>query len=340
MALAMIFNVVAYSINPNRWKEFNLGLVGAHVIAAQFSLTSFVFTLTFCKNPDAIQGINEFLKWETMLSARFERRRETIEVIDVLLIIMQLGGSVMSFGVFMSIFFHFDPFYFIFEEFILTNPIFRSNLEILLGLLTRSVIMIGVFECVRTLSFVFYLFAILVNRMGKCADILLFPSGEYGVKLVVKYYSELIVVYRIFKSWFLDFLSILVSQAFWLIVVLCWVMIRGFETVPIYMYLMIVIVGISFIIMYTCLLNLLADLGERCTEAVMKCRRQSRLVGGIGMSRCGKGKRERFALNKETKALHPISISYRSFVNIDKEFLLSLLHTELNRLVDALVMFG
>ncbi|CAL8070565.1 unnamed protein product [Orchesella dallaii] len=338
MALANIFNVAAYSMNPNRWKEYNLGLVGAHIIAAQCLLGTVVFSLTFCKNPDAIQGINEFIKWETVLSDRFERRRESIEVIDVLLIIMQLGGIVMPFGIYMTIFFHFDPFYFIFEEFILTNPIFRSNLEILLGLLTRSVIMLGAFECVRTLGFVFYLFAILVNRMGKCADILLFPSGDNGVKLAVKYYSEFIVVYRMFKSWFLDFLSILVSLAFWVVIVLCWVAIRGSETVPMFMYLQIIIVGFSFIVLYVFLLNLLTDLGERCTEAVMKCRRESRFVGE--MSWCTKDKKQKFALKMEATALHPISISYGPFVNIDKEFLLSLLHTELNRLVDALVMFA
>jgi len=45
-------------------------------------------------------------------------------------------------------------------------------------------------------------------------------------------------------------------------------------------------------------------------------------------------------VKKDAKGLHSITISYSRFFRIDRDFLMAQLYEMVNRLVDALVIFG
>ncbi|CAL8103939.1 unnamed protein product [Orchesella dallaii] len=338
MVLGNLYNVISFCMitDPNQRKEYNLGYVGIHIIAVIAMFNVFGHTLLACKNTTTIYGVNEFLRWETGVTNHF-RGRERTEIFDILLHILNIVATGVPFVIFLAVLFEFDPLFYVFEDFILTPKMYRPALQVFLGLVTRSVVMIGAFECARTLTFISFVFLVVVNRMSKVALMLLGHEETTWSQQIVRYYKEFVVVYRIYKSMFSDFLSLMITSIFWLVVTIFWVTIKGYGTIPFFMYLLIITLGLSFLCVAVVALDLLSTLDERSSHVVLKCRKESKLECFMS----NKVKRiEKQALIREAKALHPIAILYSPFSRINKEFLMSLLQSIVDRLVDALVLFG
>jgi len=205
--------------------------------------------------------------------------------------------------------------------------------------------MLGGFECARSTCFAAFVFLVVCNRMEKCAHMLFTHNQVNGCKRVIKYYKEFILVYRIYKPMFIDLISLIVSSVFWIIIAQFWVIIKGFRSVPLFMYLLTCALGGSFCCVYVTTMHVIAKLGEHCEEVVVKCRKESKAEYCLFGTR--QMKKDKLALRMDSKALHPLAITYQPFLRpesemgkIDRELIMGLFYNEVNRLVDALCIFG
>jgi len=201
------------------------------------------------------------------------------------LIFLELLAFNVPFICYLTLFVHVDPLYYFFEDFILSPPMYQSAQELYLGFLVRAVFIIGAFECARSLTFTSFVFLIVVNRMGKCAHVLFSHVETSGCKEVIRLYKQFIIVYRIYKPMFQNYLSLMISTLFWLFIGLFWVFIKGIEQIPIYFYMGILFFGLTFFVVYTGALYYITELGEHCANVVEKCREESKveyIKGGNG----------------------------------------------------------
>ncbi|CAL8092073.1 unnamed protein product [Orchesella dallaii] len=338
MVLANFYNVVSYMIIPEQRKDYSVGISCLHFNAGLMMGDIVVAILLLYKNTSTVPGINEFLRWHGRLSRTFDRRDQT-DLFDIFMILM----VVVVWGVpwvilFCTLYFNLDPIYYFLQDFLMTDPLYRSLAEIVCSFGLRTFFMLGGFECARSLCFGAFILLVVCNRMEKSASLLITAIETNGCQRVLKYYKEFILVYRMYKPMLIDVLSLAVSTVFWILIAQFWVIIKGYETVPLFMYLLTSALGGSFLCVYVCTMHVVTQLGEHCEEVVVKCRKESSSeYSQLGTKQV---RREKLALRKEAIALHPVTITYKPFQKIDRELLIALFHNEVNRLVDALCIFG
>ncbi|CAL8110043.1 unnamed protein product [Orchesella dallaii] len=338
MAVANTYNVITFVVIPEQRKDYTMGKSGMHIIAGIYMYCVVFAVLLAIKNTSVIPGINTLLNWHKELCAKFGHSERT-ELFDILMIIMVIVVWGVPFVIFYcALYFNIDPIYYLLEDFFMTDAIYRSNTEILCAFGIRVIFMLGAFETARSTSFIGLIFLIVCNRMNKCAQILLTHNLNNGYKRLVKYYKEFILVYHVYKQMLQDFLSLVISALFWVIVAEFWIILKGYETVPLFMYLLVITLGVGSLCVYVTALIVVTKLGEDCTQVVVKCRKESRAEPILFKTK--QIKKEKLCLKLEAIALHPITIGYVPFLTIDRDLLMALLYNEVDRLVDALCIFG
>ncbi|CAL8110042.1 unnamed protein product [Orchesella dallaii] len=338
MALANLYNVITFVVIPEQRKDYSMGKSGLHFIAGIYMSVVVFSVLLAIKNTSAIPGINTLLNWHKELCTKFghSERTELFDILMITIVIVMWGVPFVIF--YCALYFNLDPIYYLLEDFFMTDAIYRSTTEILCAFGIRVIFMLGGFETARSITFISLIFLIVCNRMNKCAQILLTHNLNNGCKRVVKYYKEFILVYGVYKHMLQDFLALVISALFWVIIAEFWIIVKGYETVPLFIYMLVITVGVGSLCVYVTALIVVTKLGEDCTQVVVKCRRESRADSILFKTK--QIKKEKLCLKLEAIALHPITIGYVPFLTIDRDLLMALLHNEVNRLVDALCIFG
>ncbi|CAL8110045.1 unnamed protein product [Orchesella dallaii] len=323
-----------------------MGISGLQFCALLYMLNTMYCILLLRKYSNTITGINTFLQWQKELCRKLNQSKETDEdkLFGILLIMMVIAPWCASFAIFScALYFNFDSMYYVLEDFILTNAINRSNAEIIGSFCIRAFVMLGSFEVVRCLTFITLFFLIVCEKMATCAKILLKYNHVKRCKRVLKNYKEFILVFSIYKPMLQEFFSVVISSVFWIVIAESWVIIKADNTVPVFLYVQVITVGIVSFCVYFIALRIVSNLGEKCTDVVLNCRKESRAEYIRASARAFRSKQEameKLNLKLEAIALHPITIGYGPFLKIDRDLLMAIMYNEVNRLVDALCIFG
>jgi len=170
--------------------------------------------------------------------------------------------------------------------------------------------------------------------MQKHLCLLLSPRVNF--RSTVLYYKLTLLACHQMKPLLEQLLSVGISTMFWVIVAVFWLIIKGFDKVPIFLYFMFVGFAFTFPPIFFLVLSQISKLSANSKEIKRKCVVEAEF--GMAMRKVGQWKMMK-ARRLEAYTLKRFSIRYEPFLTIDEDFVLSVSCNQLNRLFDAVMIF-
>ncbi|CAL8147066.1 unnamed protein product [Orchesella dallaii] len=225
----------------------------------------------------------------------------------------------------------YDTFYFILEQ-ILPPPMYRTRDTIIGSVLLRFVLILpGVTEISRSLSYVLTLFMVLLDSATKVAKRMTERLQDNPVEFH-KVYVQLCLLYGMGKQYVHKVVWMALTGTFWTLVIFTWICIKGWHHLPPVIRNMFAVVTFLLVLFHVIMLpkaiqalitiSNFADTGKKLAKKlyVRTHTRESRI------------------LVRQTRAVLPIKVSYGLFWTIDRDFLMDYLYLVTLRTFDALLI--
>jgi len=256
-----------------------------------------------------------------------------VEIAEIAVILGQVASGPIPFQVFFtSLFLKFDPFYFVFDD--LFGPLQNQPLLSYLAIFAfRCLLLLGTFECARSLSYCIVTLPTIYILMKKHLTNLLSPRTNLWQR--IWYYKLTLIVYQWMKPLVEQVLSLCISTMFWIIIAVLWVAIRGINRVPLFIYLLFVGLAVTTPPLFILVLSQISEISAVSEKITRKCVVEAKL--GLASSKFG------FRKKKATKlvalSLKKLNVEYAPFVAINEDFVMSVFSKQFDRLFDAVIIF-
>lgn len=232
-----------------------------------------------------------------------------------------------------SIFLCFDPLFLVLQD------AFRNGSQgSLICLSVRLYFTFVTLEAARTFSFLFILFVVPLDMILQNIQttLTLVSRRSPNVHSCLARNIRLTLFYRNLATTANIGLSTLYSGIFWVLVLAGWIIINGYELVPLYMYLMIVVMApVLFTIVFAMLVfvSTAADMSEVVTRKLQNA--ASDQVQASGFDR-----KLKIILKKRCKSIVPFAVQYVPVTQpISRVFARNWLQNIVDRLFDAILLF-
>lgn len=225
-----------------------------------------------------------------------------------------------------------DVFHPIFEAYFLTDPMYREVGEILWSKLLRfllilpvtleefrSIAMFGSFTIVLLDGAVTNVITILWKRIDN-------PREFHG------YFAKAVLTYKLLEPLIYTGVYFVLSCGFWLLVGAMWVLVKGYDHIPTYLFALILIVAIFLILTYALLLPKYCKIVLYFDKILLKHRK----VAEWQYAR--RKTKERKLTLKSVAALPPIKVKYGPFFTVEENFVVEHLYLLTQRISDAILI--
>lgn len=191
------------------------------------------------KDPKVIlQGYNIVLELERVLISKFYGTQKAYLLKNkiandsgpLLILGTLFDGFAPFFMTFVAIIFNYDAAYYLMEQYLLDDPIFRSLAEIVGTLLLRAFILLPfMMESFR--SSTVFIMDVFIGADSIVTVIQIFEEKVDKLNMANELYILLALLYKVFKDLFELFLYFILTIPFWIIVACMWVNVKGFGKV-------------------------------------------------------------------------------------------------------------
>ncbi|CAL8127989.1 unnamed protein product [Orchesella dallaii] len=312
--------------------QFNIGMTTIYIVGLNPIASVLIFIILIFTNQDAFLGVNDMLQFKHDLFQRLRKSKEEW-IFDVVLNLIVLYGIPASAGIYFgALYLNFDVYYFILED------LFEKSADIrwiLFGF--RAVVTFAAFEVTRIILSSIIVVILDIHLLQQCVCLLSSPTCRVSYTHLMKEYRRMIVVYRKVKPIIDGLLSLGTTSFFQALVCSTWLIIKGFDKIPLVMYVLMALFAVGVVVVGGFLLTIISGLVAGSVQVVEKCRWEARLTSVMMWSK--QGRLEAHALRLEADALHPIRIFYKPFLLIDREFVRRIVNGAMGRIFDAILIF-
>ncbi|CAL8098609.1 unnamed protein product, partial [Orchesella dallaii] len=325
--------------------EFNIGMLTMYITGSILVGSSFVFIWIIFKNQDALCAVSNLLSYKHSLFHRFHAT-ETERLFDLMLIFLSIYTILGAIGTYFgSLYLKFDPYYFIFNDILVSLYPTKSPSDVLLEstwlrwvvLGIRATLMLTALEACRILMTYGLVLAIDMRSLQRCAQVLTTLVDGVECVVVMVEYRKMVVVFRSLKSLMDDSVSMFTTFLFWAMVGSCFLIIKAFGKIPHVMYSVVVLFVVGAFLAAMVFLHIICNLVSDTETIVGWCKWET------GITRCGiqsaEKRRKDLALKLEAKSMHPIRVQYKPFLMINREFIRTSINAALERIFDAILLF-
>lgn len=239
-----------------------------------------------------------------------------------------------------SLYFCFDPYYFVLGD-VVGDPDFEnvSFAVYFTCFLLRACLTFCAFESIRTITLAGMVIMHVIDTLqDKFCDILTYKIKDVRVlQFVLGLFLRLSIIFKSFKYTVEEGITIQITVSFWFIVVAVWVIIKARPLVPLFMYIMTVVV---FVVVYLCAIILLKSLSnfyersENMTSRLKLSARQLHTNSCTVLSR-----HQLLILKLHSRAFLPIRICFCPFLLTNREFCMNTASNLFDRIFDAILIF-
>lgn len=244
----------------------------------------------------------------------------------------------MSFVIFFaSLYFDFDPLYFLLEDLTTIPPHKRSTgLQTFLYFI-RVVSLSGLFETGRLLCASIFSALLLLEKIQKCLTVLNSVSGQISLTRVMVLYNQLSVVYRISEKFLLEILSFGISMGFCVLICVLYLCIKCRLIMPGPLYAVFVFVAAVCVPCMFVVLSCIANVCEMCLIFLRRVNIRTKFYWCDGKS--VSQRKEGLTLKAAARGLRKLHIAYKPFLNIDNTFVFITFNFWMLRLIDVVITF-
>lgn len=253
--------------------------------------------------------------------------------IEFFLIIGSISfGIIPIVAVANSIILNLDVYYWLFDEYILTSPMYRSSVEICVSILVRCALLSpAFFEGLRSACFGMTLCLLAGEAMASVLKTI--ACRVRNVRVSRMMYIELTIIFRNASVLLNAGLYILLNMPFWLIVFSVWINVKAVSRSTLELRIMFLGLSILMSVLVLVLLPKFVWLADSFERVLVQQKYQA--------WRFWKHRKTRKAKIcwKESEALCKIPIKYGLFVNITEGFTNEYFYTLTLRIFDAILIF-
>lgn len=266
---------------------------------------------------------------------------KTIGIVDVTLLCIASLVPPLPFVIyFSSLYFCFDPYYFILGD-IVGDPSYQSvsSTVYFTCCVLRAFMSLCSFECARTITLGAMVMGLTVDNMQThFQDILNFKMDHYFMLLYsVLQFKHLRIVCVNVGTLLQECMSLLITSIFSGVVIVAWVVFKAYREVPLLMYLMTLCVWFIALIALIVSLRVISRFCERSSFLTFELQQHTNLM----QRKCKTVARKKklLILKKEARAYRPVQIYYYPFLAIDEQFCKNTFKNMFDRIFDILIIF-
>ncbi|CAL8098611.1 unnamed protein product, partial [Orchesella dallaii] len=257
--------------------EFNIGVLIMYIIGTIAAGSGLVcMWIVFKCGCGSLCAVSNLLSYKHSLFHRF-RATETERLFDLMLIFLAIYTIVGATGTYFgALYLKFDPYYFIFNDILVSLYPTKSASDVLLEstwlrwviLGIRATLTLPAFEACRILMTYALVVAIDLRSLQQCAKALTTMVDGVECVVVMEEYRKMIVVFRSLKSLIDDSFSMFINGMFWTIVGSSFLIIKAFDKIPHVMYSVVVLYVVGAFLMTMVSLHIICYLVSG-TEAIV-----------------------------------------------------------------------
>ncbi len=349
MLLCTLLNISSYFLFITK-PGYTLEVASMHTVASLGLIMTIFVSIIFMKHYHSfISGLNKLLQFKkqlNLLSIKFQTEQHKLS--DMLLVCIVLWAIPASILIYIcSLYFNFDPLYFLIQEAKLYNAQYVGTFSAnLMCFILRAFAAAGGFECTRILSYMTVNLFITLNSLQRCVILIgmrtVAITRVFKVEINILKYQNLRLIYTILQPVIENILSFVISMCFVLLVVLFWIVIKSeVAKLSVIMYLLFVAIAVALVPLVFVLLTLIALLCDDCVKFTKTCKVRVDLffVSQTATSVMSTVFRTKlFVLKMKAKDLSPIRIAYKPFLQIDRRFTIKFFGNAIFRLFDSLLL--
>lgn len=329
--------VIGYFSFRKNLHDMNIGYAFLIASAGMGVFISVLVVKAFHASPECIQGFNQMIQMRKHLFRDLAAPMR-IGVLDLLFPAVAVVAWITPIVVLViGIAFNVDPIYFLMED--LSGPrIEQSELVKIRNVAVRIVGLYGGFECGRIAGCVAMLLLLVVDIVQASIRALLRHTKE-SLKKTIWRYILIQMAYRPCRQFILDLLSMLISISYWIMVLMAWLAVKSYSIIPIYFYLLVILVLVTLMVCMYVVLRTVACAGELCAQLIAAMIHRSKkesmdrhFVRTDLMKIANENKKKAGALRKMTFSYHP-------FVELDTKYVFDMADNLTGQLIDFLIMF-
>lgn len=284
------------------------------------------------------------MKLDKKLLHRFVKGKpqtsRTIGIADVnLLCIASLVPPLPFVIYFSSLYFYFDPFYFILGD-IIGDPNYQSvsSTAYFICFVLRAFLTLCSFECDRTITLGAMVIGLTVDTIRThFQDILNFQMDHYLTlqDSILQFKRQRVVCVNV-RTLLQECVTLVITSIFSAVVIVAWVVIKAHKEVPLLMYLMVFCVWFTALIALIISLRVISGFCERSAFLTWELQQHTNLMQRE--FKTVEKKKKLFILKKEARACLFKYLYYYPFLAIDEQFCNNTLQN-LFRIFDVLMIF-
>ncbi|CAL8136898.1 unnamed protein product [Orchesella dallaii] len=251
--------------------HWNTGILGIHIIFAVLTFEVEIWSALLLDDYRSIVAA-----WNQIFKLNERPLRDTTEdklLTEVVAAFVAVCTVAPFFAVWISLYFDWDPFYFLFED--IAHKVNRSWIVSLLIWLSRTILCLAIFEQFRTgllLTVVGTIPILNVYRYLKFLGIGIMQLDAqlkgYG-KLAVSMKMVILTANKIIACW--------LSASFWVLIGLCWLLIKTARTIPLIAFITMLVVSITFFGVNFVVVSVIHNINERYQQGLTRCQMTARM---------------------------------------------------------------
>lgn len=241
---------------------------------------------------------------------------------------------------FSSLYFKFDPYYFIFGDLVGDSTYQQTtSFEFIVCLVLRALLTLCAFECARSNTYLIMVLLLVINSLQlQIQDMLNYGRFSYlGLRRILFKFRYLSFVYVNIRASLQEYMTLGICALFWGTVIGFWLLIRAHKSFSPLLYLMSLITALMAFLTICIWLTLLLKYSNSTILLRSIMRNEANKVHAI--CKYGTMAKETLVMKKETLIELPIRMYLHPFILIDCGFCKATVKNLLERIFDAILIF-